>query len=96
VPARWQLIRADALRVREWDDAGVIYDAVSGNTHLIDALGLELLDLLRQRSWELDELVTELRDALPEDLDVQAAPRLLTAKLEQLVRLDLVAAVAAA
>ena len=94
MPTRWQLIRADALRVREWDDAGVIYDAVSGNTHLIDALGLELLDLLRQRPWELGELVAELRDTLPEDLDAQAVPKLLSAKLEQLARLDLVATMA--
>lgn len=92
--ARWQLIRADALRVREWDDAGVIYDAASGNTHLVDALGLELLDLLRQRAWSLDELVAELRDALPDDLGADAMPQLLSAKLEQLARLDLVMSVA--
>lgn len=91
MPMRWQLIRAEALRVREWDDAGVVYDAVSGNTHLIDALGLELVDLLRQQPWDLDELVAELRDTLPEDLDADAVPRLLSAKLEQLARLDLVA-----
>lgn len=92
---RWQLSRADALRIREWDDAGVIYDAASGNTHLIDALGLELLDLLRQRAWTLAELVDELRDALPDDVDgEEPAPLLLNAKLEQLARLDLVAPVA--
>lgn len=87
---RWQLIRADALRVREWDDAGVIYDAISGNTHLVDALGLELLDLLRQQPWSLQELLSELRDALPDDLEHDAAARLLSAKMEQLARLDLV------
>ena len=89
MPARWQLIRADALRVREWDDAGVIYDAISGNTHLIDALGLELMDLLRQRAWSVEELVAELHDSLPDDRDASA---LLSAKLEQLARLDLVTA----
>ncbi len=89
MPARWQLIRADALRVREWDDAGVIYDAISGNTHLIDALGLELMDLLRQRAWSVEELVADLRDSLPDDRDASA---LLSAKLEQLARLDLVTA----
>ena len=94
MPTRWQLIRADALRVREWDDAGVIYDAASGNTHLIDALGLELVDLLRQQPWDLAGLVAELSDSLPEDLDADAVPRLLNAKLEQLARLDLVAAAA--
>lgn len=89
----WRLIRADALHVREWDDAGVVYDAASGNTHLIDAFGLELLDLLRQRPWCLTELVVELQADLPDalDLDAQAASTLLGGKLEQLVRLDLIA-----
>lgn len=91
MPVHWRLIRADALRVREWDDAGVIYDAASGNTHLVDALGLELLDLLRQRPWTLAELAAELQDALPGDLDAEAAQIRLNAKLEQLARLDLVA-----
>lgn len=86
---RWQLTRADALRVREWDDAGVIYDAANGNTHLVDALGLELLDLLRQQPWSLDELQAELRDSLPDDLDADAVTQLLGAKLEQLARLGL-------
>jgi len=90
---RWQLIRADSLRVREWDDAGVIYDAFNGNTHMLDALGLELLDLLRLRPWSLSELVAELRDALPEDLEADAVPQLLGAKLEQLARLRLVTTV---
>lgn len=87
----WRLIRADALHVREWDDAGVIYDAVSGSTHLIDALGLELLDLLRQRPWTLAELAAELQDALPADPDAGETQVRLNAKLEQLARLDLVA-----
>ena len=87
----WRLIRADALHAREWDDAGVVYDAASGNTHLIDALGLELLDLLRLRPWRLKELVAELHAHLPQALDAQEASLLLSGKLEQLARLDLVA-----
>lgn len=89
---RWQLLRPAALRVREWDDAGVIYDAASGNTHLLDALALELVDLLRLHSWDLDSLVTELSDALP--CEAAEARPLLSAKLDQLVRLGLAAAVA--
>jgi len=90
-PAYWRLIRADALRVREWEDAGVVYDAFNGNTHLLDPLGLELLDLLRQRPWSLAELSAELRDAMPEAFDAEAAGEWLGAKLEQLARLDLIA-----
>lgn len=88
---RWQLIRAQALRSREWGDTGVIYDAVSGSTHLIDALGLELLDLLRARPWTAAELAAELRNAMPDDIDPAELPLALDAKLELLARLDLVA-----
>jgi PqqD family protein of HPr-rel-A system len=92
VPTRWQLVRADSLSVREWDDGGVVYDAFTGNTHLLDPLGLELLDLLRQRAWELSALVDELREALPDGLDGDDASQLLSAKLGQLARLELAAA----
>lgn len=87
---RWQLNRAEQVRVREWDDGGVIYDAANGNTHLLDPLGLELLDLLRQHPWDLDSLVTELSPAMPDDVPGEDVPRLLKAKLEQLTRLELV------
>lgn len=90
MPTRWQLKRADEVRVREWDDGGVIYDAASGNTHLMDPLGLELLALLRLHPWDVDGLVAELHEAMPDDLSPQDVPRLLKAKLEQLARLDLV------
>ena len=88
---RWHLTRAHQVRVRDWDAGGVIYDAASGNTHLMDPLGLELLDLLRQQPWALDELVAELAPAMPDDLPAEEVPGLLQAKLEQLTRLDLVA-----
>lgn len=87
---RWHLNRPEQVRVREWDDGGVIYDTASGNTHLTDPLGLELLDLLRQHPWDLDGLVAELAPAMPDDLPAEDVTRLLKAKLEQLTRLDLV------
>ncbi|RTL47117.1 MAG: HPr-rel-A system PqqD family peptide chaperone [Burkholderiales bacterium] len=86
----WQLNRADQVRVREWDDGGVIYDAANGNTHLLDPLGLELLDLLRQHAWDLGALVAELAPVMPDDVPASDVPRVLQAKLEQLIRLDLV------
>lgn len=89
MPTRWQLVRANSLSVREWDDGGVIYDAFNGNTHLLDPLGLELLDLLHQHPWELTALVEELHHTLPENSDVPTSAQLLSAKLEQLARLGL-------
>ncbi len=47
-PATWT-VTADAIgNVRSWDDAqdGVFYSKSSGDTHLVDALALELYELL--------------------------------------------------
>lgn len=88
----WKLCRPEALHTREWDDGGVIYDAVSGNTHVIDLLGLELLELLRQHPWQLEALVRELADAQPDELDATRFTQQLQAKLTQLSRLGLAVA----
>lgn len=88
--ARWQLSRPASLHVREWDDGGVVYDAFSGDTHLLDLLGLELLDLLRQRAWDVAELAAELSATMPDELSPDDLPPMLRAKMEQLARLDLV------
>lgn len=88
----WQLCRPEALHIREWDDGGVIYDAVSGSTHVIDLLGLELLELLRQHAWPLEALALELADAKPDETDTAGFTQQLQAKLTQLSRLDLAVA----
>ena len=88
----WQLCRPEALHIREWDDGGVIYDAISGSTHVIDLLGLELLELLRQHPWQLEALTLELADARADELTAIGFTQQLRAKLTQLSRLDLVIA----
>ncbi len=66
----WHAPRSDDLHGRLWGDYGVVYDAASGNTHLLDALQFELLDRLRQTPRSLDALKAELADEiepLPDD-----------------------------
>lgn len=44
----WQLIPGQALRYRTWDgEAFVLYNDLSGDTHLLDAAAMEVLSALR-------------------------------------------------
>ena len=83
----WQLARPADLYIREWEDAGVAYDAANGNTHLLDPLALELLALLRAGATAEDELIAVLASDLPDALGDPAA--LVKSRLEQLARLGL-------
>lgn len=72
----WRLIPGQSLLHRCWGDEAVIYNDVSGATHLLDAGALELLQALRDGTVEASEL------AEPEILEM----------LEQLEALQLVEA----
>jgi len=60
----WHAPRSADLHGRLWGDYGVVYDAASGNTHLLDALQFELLDRLRQAPRSLETLKAELADEI--------------------------------
>lgn len=40
----WQLAADDALAIRRWGDECILFDAVTGDTHLLDAGSAEILD----------------------------------------------------
>lgn len=48
-PARWRAVAADALAWREWDGEFVVFNALTGDTHLLDVLGIAAL-------WALQEM----------------------------------------
>jgi PqqD family protein of HPr-rel-A system len=50
---------------RAWsDDRAVVYDALSGDTHLLEAIALELLDLLGDGARDPAALLLDLEQAL--------------------------------
>lgn len=65
----WSLVTPDKLCFRTWrdDDNSIVYNALSGNTHLIDALGLALLQLLAQTPSSTEMLLLKLADLYSED-----------------------------
>lgn len=43
----WQLVPGQSLRHRGWDDEFVVYNDLSGDTHLLGADAMDLLRLLK-------------------------------------------------
>ena len=43
----WRLTPGQALACREWDGEAVLYNELSGSTHLLDGAALDLLHALR-------------------------------------------------
>jgi len=72
----WRLLPGQVLLHKSWGEEAVIYNDVTGATHLLDAGALELLTALQEGSVTAEEFA---------DADVIEL-------LEQLARLDLVQA----
>jgi PqqD family protein of HPr-rel-A system len=73
---------------REWEDEAVLYNDLSGSTHLLDGATLDLLHALRPAPADAATLAARLAgqsDAGDDDL-----PALIDDMLASLARLDLV------
>ena len=66
----WRLMPGLALRYRTWDnETYVLYNNLSGDTHLTDAAAIEVLELLRQSPAAAQVLVSALQlDDTPDNL----------------------------
>jgi len=92
----WSCAGRDRLLVRSWSgEEGVVYDTLSGDTHLLEPLALKLLQQLtagvpRSASALLDELADLIEDTAPE-----SALAAIEQSLESMRRAGLVVASAA-
>jgi PqqD family protein of HPr-rel-A system len=51
---QWRIIDDDALEFRCWDEEEVVvYNALSGDTHLLDALAADILLTLRHEAQDM-------------------------------------------
>lgn len=66
----WRLMPGLALRYRTWDnETYVVYNNLSGDTHLTDAAAIEVLELLRHSPAAAQSLVSALQlDDTPDSL----------------------------
>ena len=59
----WHCPSYDRLHLREWEDEFFLFDAASGDTHLLNALSMAILSLLKQRRLSVDGLIEKLPEA---------------------------------
>jgi PqqD family protein of HPr-rel-A system len=85
----WRVTPGQHLAHRGWQDEFVVYNNLSGDTHLIDGDTLALLTQLRLAPATVASLTQALGAGLPPD-DLAALPDTLDAMLDSLQHLYLV------
>ena len=81
----WQVIPGQDLRQWSWDDEAVVYNNLSGDTHLLSADAMQLLQALSESPCEQAALVARLQEAGTDpDPAVAGAVAALLAELEKL------------
>ena len=84
----WRVVPGQSLAFREWDQEAVLYNDLSGNTHLIDGLGIDLL--LALRDGPADAATLSVRLAGQVDADAGELTAAIENMLAGLAALDLV------
>lgn len=52
---QWRIVPGQSLRSRSWDGQSVLYNEVSGATHLLDDATLDLLHALRDDGLDAED-----------------------------------------
>jgi PqqD family protein of HPr-rel-A system len=89
----WRVSRGQLLDYREWDEQFVLYNNLSGDTHLLGPDAIEILLRLKDRGIGTDALVAALCSAWPDD-DAQQLAHDVATLLHQLKGLHLIEQVA--
>ncbi|HEX8613370.1 MAG TPA: HPr-rel-A system PqqD family peptide chaperone [Telluria sp.] len=85
----WHIVPGQRLQYRQWDQEAVLFNDLSGDTHLLDADALALLLAVQAGASDLAALRTALRaDDDPESED--EADAALQALIEQLASISLI------
>jgi PqqD family protein of HPr-rel-A system len=88
----WRVVPGQALLHRAWDDEVVLFNNLSGDTHLLDKSAFELLETLQLGSATAPALAAALRTRCGLE-DEPALEQIVADMLEQLAALSLVEAV---
>lgn len=83
----WRVVPGQSLTCREWDGEAVLFNDLSGSTHLLDGAALDVLDALRAGPADTATIAARLADHV--DFDGDILP-LIDDTLAALARLDLV------
>ena len=84
----WRVVPGQSLACREWDGEAVLYNDLSGNTHLLDCAAVDLLQALQPGPLDAAVLAARLADTFGVGAD-ELLPDI-EAMLDDLAKLDLV------
>jgi PqqD family protein of HPr-rel-A system len=84
----WRVVPGQSLVFREWDGEAVLYNDLSGNTHLLDGGAIEVLQALRPGPAGAATLAARLAGLFEADADELSA--VIEDMLAGLAGLDLV------
>lgn len=89
----WSCAASERFRIRSWSgDEGVVYDTLSGDTHLLEPLALELLHCLDSAPpRSARALLGDLADSVGDD-GLESALHAVEQSLESMRRVGLVIA----
>ena len=65
----WRVVPGQSLVFREWDGEVVLYNDLSGNTHLLDGAAIDVLQALRRRPSDAVTLAATLAGHFETDPD---------------------------
>lgn len=65
----WQVVSADALHIRSWNDEFVVYNSLSGNTHLLGSSAAHVLLTLQQTTSNALTLAASLAPLMQAEMD---------------------------
>jgi PqqD family protein of HPr-rel-A system len=75
----WRVIPGQSLAFREWDGEAVLYNDLSGSTHLLDGAAIDVLQALRHAPLDAAGLAAALAGRFDAD------PAELTAPIEEML-----------
>lgn len=59
----WSLRSGEDLRIRSWEESGVVFDPDTGQTHLLSRLACEVLNMLSAGERDTEDLAARLANA---------------------------------
>jgi len=84
----WRVVPGQLLVCREWDGEAVLYNDLSGNTHLLDGAAIDVLQALRAAPLDTAMLAQRLAERFGATAD-ELSPEI-EDMLAELARLDLI------
>ena len=91
VVAQQDIFKTAKIRSIQWDDCYVIYDQLSGDTHLLDGISGNLITALSEEAMSRTALLKKLNELLdaPGESEMESYLDDFIARFEQLGLLDI-------